>query len=344
VIVSLVGMSMSPLLSRLVSPETSVELSPAAAKSRRPHVWLQRVAPYVVAASVVTWILGKYPLAGIVTEMRAGHALRMLPLALVLPFVVWLPYALYDRVVLLGAVGRVPYRDVLRAKAATSVLLALGYFFGGGGYAVWIARKTGTGAARAAGSVLYVMSSDLVAVCAVAGASMWIGGPDVPRVLRTIATGIFCVQLALLLAGALPTSLRLPVVFEPWRTVPLAWGLAQIAGRAVNIAVITAFTWAGARAFGIAIPARVMGMYLPIILLVGSLPLSVAGFGAAQAAWLLLLPWASGAQILAFHTLWQLFGGAGLLLRGLPFVRTVVAEIDAGPPSTELAGPVRAST
>ena len=69
---------------------------------------------------------------------------------------------------------------------------------------------------------------------------------------------------------------------------------------------------------------------MPIILLVGSLPFSVAGFGAAQAAWLLLLPWASGAQILAFQTLWQLFGGAGLLLRGLPFIRTVIADINAG--------------
>ncbi len=316
----------------MAPPEPSVGSAPAVARSRA-RLWLQRLGPYLVAASVVAWILHRYPVASIATEMRAGHALRMLPLALLLPFVVWLPYALYDRVVLLGSVGRVPYRDVVRAKAASAVLMTLGYFFGGGGYAVWVARKTGAGAGRAAGSVLYMMSSDLVAVCTVAGASMWIAGADVPRVLRSIATGVVCVQLVLLFAGALRSPVRLPVVFEPWRTIPLAWGLAQIAGRAVNIVIITAFTWAGARAFGIAVPARVMGMYLPIILLVGSLPFSIAGFGAAQAAWLLLLPWASGAQILAFQTLWQLFGGAGLLLRGLPFMRTVVAEIDAGRPS-----------
>jgi hypothetical protein len=306
----------------------SVELAPAARSA--PRLWLQRVGPYLVAASVLAWILHKYPLADIMTEMRVGHPLRMLPLALGLPFVVWLPYALYDRVILLGAVGRVAFRDILRAKAAAAVLMTLGYFFGGGGYAVWIARKTGVGAGRAAGVVLYMMTSDLVAVCAIAGASMWIGGPGVPHVLRSIATGIFCVQVTLILTGALPIPFRLPVVFEPWRTVPPARGLAQIAGRAVNIAIIVAFTWGGARAFGIALPARAMGMYMPIILLVGSLPFSVAGFGAAQAAWLLLLPWASGAQILAFQTLWQLFSGAGLLLRGFPFVRSVIADISAG--------------
>jgi hypothetical protein len=79
------------------------------------------------------------------------------------------------------------------------------------------------------------------------------------------------------------------------------------------------------------VPLRVMGLYMPIILLVGSLPFSVAGLGAAQAAWLLLLPWASGPRILAFQMLWQLFTGAGILLRGLPFLRRVVAEIAKGP-------------
>jgi hypothetical protein len=294
------------------------------------RVWLKRLAPYVVAAAVIAAILRKYPVRDIVTEMRLGHALPMLPLAIALDFVVWLPYAAYDRIVLRSAIGPIPYRDIVRAKAATAVLLTLGYFFGGGGYAVWIARRTGAGAARAAGAVLYIMSSDLVAVCAVAGASMWFLGLEVPHVLRTIATTIFCVQVLLILAGPHAPAARTVAMFEPWRTVRRAWGFTQICGRALNIAVITAFTWAAARAFGIHVPAAAMGMYMPIILLVTSLPFSVAGFGAAQAAWLLLLPWASGPQILAFETLWRLFTGAGLLLRGLPFLRRVVSEIDEG--------------
>jgi len=302
-------------------------------------MWLERLAPYLVAASVLGAILHRYPVASIVAEMRQGHALRMIPFALALDLAVWLPYAAYDRVVLLGAIGPVPYRDIVRAKAASAVLLALGYFFGGGGYAVWIARRTGVGGVRAAGVVLYLMASDLVAVCAIAGASMWLGGLDVPRVLRTIATAIFCVQVLFILVGPYTGAARRVRMFEPWRTVPRLWGYAQICGRAVNIVVITAFTWGGARAFGIHVPPGAMGMYMPIILLVAALPFNVAGFGAAQAAWLLLLPWASGPQLLAFQALWHLFTGAGLLLRGLPFVRRVVEEIDAGRPVPETSPP-----
>jgi hypothetical protein len=301
-------------------------------RTRAPkwHARLRGLAPYVVAAAVVAWILHKYPLADIVAEARLGHAWGMLPWGLALPFVLWVPYAACDGIVLRGAVGPIAFRDVLRAKAATEVLLTLGYFFGGGGYAVWIARKMHVRAARAAGAVLYMMASDLVAVCAVAGASMWLGGLEVSHSLRTVATTIFGVQVLLILIGPYSASPRLPAVFEPWRTVPRAWGFAQIGGRTLSIAIITVFVWAAGRAFGIGVPLGVMAMYMPIILLITALPFSVAGFGAAQGAWLLLLPWASGPRILAFQVLWQVLSGVAMALRGLPFVPRVVAEIDAG--------------
>jgi len=64
----------------------------------------------------------------------------------------------------------------------------------------------------------------------------------------------------------------------------------------------------------------------------GSMPVNVAGIGAVQGAWLLLVPWAQGGeQILAFAVLWQRVVGAGMVLRGLPFVRQVASEIERGP-------------
>jgi hypothetical protein len=299
-------------------------------------MWLRRLAPYVITVTVVAFLLHKYPLSDIVAEMRLGHAFRMMPFPAALPFVMWVPYAIYDRIVLSHAVAPVSLREILRARAATAVLLTLGYFFGGGGYAVWIARRMRSGPALAAGTVLYVMGSDLVSVCTVASASMWLGGLSVSSSLRNVATGILVLQSLLILMGPQLYAWRTNgqsagslAVFDPWRTVPRALGFAQIAGRCANIAVITAFAWAAARAFGIDVPLRAMGMYMPIILLVGSLPFNVAGFGAAQAAWLLLLPWSNGPQILAFQFLWHLFRAMGVLLLGLPFVRSVVAEIDS---------------
>jgi len=308
-------------------------LSPTAVQRTRSwQTWSLRIAPYAVTGVVLAGILHRYPAADIAHEMAAGHALRTLALAFAMPFIVWLPYAAYDWIVLNGAVGPMALRDVVRAKAASAVLLILGYFLGGGGYAVWIGRTTRVGAARAAGAVLYVMASDLIAVCGVAGASMWLGGPGASPSLRAAATWVFAVQVALIVVGPYGGRLRLAPVFEAWRIVPRAWSFAQIAGRAGNIAIITAFAWAAMRAFGIDVPAGAAAMYIPVIMLVTSLPISVAGLGAAQAAWLLLLPWASGPRLLAFQALWQVFTGLGILARGIPFVRGVVREIEEGKP------------
>jgi hypothetical protein len=300
--------------------------------------WTLRVVPYVVAVAVVVAILRRYPLSDIVHQMEAGHALRMLPFGLALPFIVWVPYAAYDRIVFEAVIGPVPFRAMLRAKAATALLLTLGYFLGGGGYAVWIARRSRVGAGRAAGAVLYMMASDLVAVCAVAGASMWFGGSGAHTPLRAIATWVFAVQLALILLGRYGRW-RLPPIFEPWRTVPRARSLVQIAGRAGNIAVITAVTWGAMRAFGIDVPARAAATYVPLIALATALPISVAGLGAGQAAWLLLLPWGTGPQLLAFHFLWSVSGGLGVAVRGIPFVGSVVRDIGGGDPRQDGPAP-----
>jgi hypothetical protein len=174
------------------------------------------------------------------------------------------------------------------------------------------------------------MASDLTAVCGVAGASMWLGGPGASTPLRAVATWVFGVLVALILVGPYGGWMRLPPFFAPWRTVPRGWSLVQILGRALNIAIIAAFTWAAMRAFGLQVPVGAAATYVPVIALVTSLPINVAGLGAAQAAWLLLLPWASGPQLLAFQVLWHVASGLGLLARGIPFVRGIAREIEDG--------------
>ena len=109
--------------------------------------------------------------------------------------------------------------------------------------------------------------------------------------------------------------------------------------RTANIYWVTLWSYGGIQAFGIHAPLSAMTTYMPIILVVGSMPVNVAGFGAVQGAWLLLTPWAeSGEQVLAFSVLWQLAFGVGMIARGVPFIRTVAGDIDRGA-SRELALP-----
>ncbi|MBE7481208.1 MAG: flippase-like domain-containing protein [Polyangiaceae bacterium] len=106
--------------------------------------------------------------------------------------------------------------------------------------------------------------------------------------------------------------------------------LAQLGIRLCQHATTTSATWLAARWFGLDIPLTVMLSYMPVILVVASLPINVAGFGAVQGAWLLLSPWAPAERILAFSVVWQAVSALALIARGLPFLRGVLADIRAG--------------
>jgi hypothetical protein len=300
----------------------------------RLRTWARRLLPWLVAASVLAALLVRYRLADIVEQVRRGHALAMVPMALLMPIALLLVYATCDRIVLLACVRRLRYGEIVRGKAGSAVLMALGYLFGSGGYGVWIARRAGLRPSRAAGVLLYIMASDMTSVAIVAATSLWLHHLPVPAGLRAVSTGIAISQVVLILVGPLNLLRRpLPAVFAPWQKVPPHWGLAQLAGRCLSMLIAISATFTAARAFGMPLPLGAVAAWLPVILLVASLPVNIAGLGAVQLVWLAAFtPWAPPTQVLAFQFLWQLMTGAAIVLRGLPFVRRVIVEIDEGSP------------
>ncbi|MBT8496291.1 MAG: hypothetical protein KJO07_24815, partial [Deltaproteobacteria bacterium] len=112
------------------------------AKWRR---WSMRILPWLVAAVVLAFLLSRYSVSEIAAEMARGNALGLLLPMTVMVVVSLLLVTLGDWLLLGQTLDRAPAPwDVLRARAATTILMALSYFVSGGGLAVWIARKTGS--------------------------------------------------------------------------------------------------------------------------------------------------------------------------------------------------------
>jgi hypothetical protein len=312
----------------------SVAIAPViAAEPRRWRVLLRRFGPYAIAGAALAAILSKYSIKDIFAEMQRGNALSLLPWAAVVLVVSLFLVSAADTLIIRAssaATGRPPaYWSVLMAKAGCGLLGALGYAAGHGGYGVWIARKTGIGARLTGGVVLYIISSELLAVSFVASLAVFVGGAEAPSNLKITAATLVVLLSLFKIVGPLLRGPR-PSVFEPWRLVSPLRAVLQEVIRIVQISILVMCTWFAARAFGMPIPAEVMASYMPLSLIIGSLPVTIAGFGAVQGAWLLLSPWASGEQVLAFSVLWQLSCMLVGFLRGIPFVRRVVAEIDEG--------------
>jgi hypothetical protein len=309
---------------------------------------LQRYGPWVVAGVTLAAILWKYPPERIAEEMAQGDFVATLPYAALLIFVgvFWLSTS--DWLVINGTMRPpkevpVAYLHAARARAGMSLLGLLGYGAGVGGVGVWIARVTGSGPGLAGGVALYLMSADLTAVSSVAAAAFWIGRPDVASTLGIVAPILAAVLLLLKLAaplGLLVPADQLPRVFQPWHRVGQGRALLAVGLRTLNICWICVMVWLAANAFGMPVPLSAMATFFPIILVVGSMPVNVAGFGAVQGAWLLLEPWArSGEQVIAFSVLWHLVVACAIALRGLPFIKAVLREVAEGPRRGDGAGP-----
>lgn len=316
--------------------EPTVSAAPIArpAPPKRGARFARAALPFVVSGIALYAVFRKYPIAEIAAQMRKGHALAIVPLAFLLAVIYMLWGALWDVAILRRLGGRVPYARLVRGKAGAAVLTALGYLFGNGGYGVWLARAGGVGAREAAGLVSFFLLSDLAAVGLIASIALSLGGTAPPS-LRLVAALIAVLQPAAIVIGPAFAGTRRGAL-APWVHVPRWLGLAQVLGRSANIFLTVALTWAAALAFGLSVPFSAMATYLPAVLLIGSLPVNVAGFGAAQAAWLFFFtPFAEGTQLLAFVFLWQGAFSASLVVRGLPFVRATLDEVRKGAPEEQ---------
>jgi hypothetical protein len=311
------------------------DAAPAAAPNLRPawRLWLGRLAPYLIAIGVITFILNRYSIEAIGAEMARGNSLPLIPIAIVtyIGSLLWVTAA--DKLVFLGAVGRdsPSYFSIARGKAACVLLHIVHYALGQGAYATWIGRRTGIGLARTGGLIGYIVLAELCSVSLFAVVVIAIGRPAVPSALVATAGGIALVLVLLILLAPI-TRMEKIAALETWSRVGRARGLGQIGARLLQHTTTTTGTWIAAQAFGLDVPFAVMLSYIPVILIVASLPVNIAGFGAVQGAWLLLTPWASAERILAFSVVWQAASALALVLRGLPFLRPVLAEIRAGAP------------
>ena len=284
-------------------------------------------APGLIGLGGLWALVATYSPAEILNEMTQGDWHLLLPLALVMSVIGLFIVSLADTIVVRHGVGPVRYWDLIRGKAGSSVLDVVGYAASHGGYAVWVARFAGTTASAALGVLLVIMASDLAAVCLVACAPIFLADVSVSQTIVAITVG-----LAVVMVGLLFIPKRTPGVEQTqWRVIsrklPRSRGLLQLGLRITQIVLWVITTTMAAWSFGLQIPLWAMVVYGPLILLAAALPLNVAGFGVAQGAWLLLLDYAPGEQILAFAALWNLALAIAVVLRGLPFLRGVVQEV-----------------
>ncbi len=312
--------------------------------SSRVLRWLRRLIPWAVAVAIIALLLSRYSPRQIAGELARGGVLGMVPWVAAVSLGGLATMAVADWLLFSAALGgdRLRIRDVARGRAGTAVVMSIHYSLSSGGYAVWLARRTGAGGRATVGAASYQLLSDLGAVCLLALPAALLGADMLPEGVGASAAvlsgaGFVGSSLLLLLAPRVaPRRWRESRALAAWRRVPVGVWAASTALRAATIAINIAGTWGAARAFGLEVPFEALAAGLPITYLVGALPINVLGLGAVQATWVVLFEaHAPGARILAFQFAYQLLGALALLLRGLPFLPGVMRDLERGAAAPE---------
>lgn len=315
---------------RMSTPPPAPPDAPASPGTAPPSL-IRRLAPWVVAAGVLTWLLATIPLGAL------RDALARAPMGLFVGFTL-----IYVVVILAGDAfaiwatflwslrgAELRYRDVLEIRGASYLLAVLHYSAGQGGLAYFIARRARVPLAHAAGAVMLILGVNAIAVALAALVGVLLGGAPANPMLRWVIYG---------LAGGFPVYLAViawrPGFLARWKLLAplfdagLRGHLVAVAARLPHLACLIAGQVIALHLFGVDLPAAAAVTLMPLVFVVSVLPISPSGLGTAQAtAVALFAKYAPGAPedqratVLACFLALQLLALVAQALIGTVFLR-----------------------
>lgn len=185
-------------------------------------------------------------------------------------------------------------RDVLPIKAASYVLNILNYHAAAVGMAWVVARRKRVGMVESVAALAVLSYMDIVALATLVFGGLWLAPevmaelPELQQRLKLVGGAIFAVALIVLLLLQSPLRQR---HLQRLRELPLLRPVAAIAplrmmqGVLVRTAFISLYVltnYAMMHAFGMRPELGLLMVYVPILSVVGALPLSVSGLGTTQ--------------------------------------------------------------
>ncbi|MSP17018.1 MAG: hypothetical protein EXR73_10470 [Myxococcales bacterium] len=250
------------------------------------------LAPWIIAAGLLAWLFSRVPLA----DLGAALARVSLPVFLG-ACVTYVACSLVvdsaaSFVTFRRALPAYPLRyiDAVRLRASTYLFAILHYGAGQGGMVYLLHERHGIPALRAAGAIILSMGVNALLIAGCAALGLAVGGAShAPPAIRTLVLALAAVLPAYLAVVWLrPGFLARRDLLRPLFDAGIVGNLAIAAARLPHLAVLVAGHFAMMRLFGIHTPPAAALALLPVVFVIGHLPISPSGIGTAQATAVLL--------------------------------------------------------
>jgi hypothetical protein len=315
-----------------------------AAPQQRPWIvrFLRRAWPWLVGAVILVIVATRVPVEAFKSAMTKGPHLTLALVNIAINVAVLGSDSVSTWVGLIGLRMRRPFTKVLVVRGATYALFVVNYAVGQGGFGYYL-HRTGETALRAVGATLFLIGTNLATLILVtlAAWSIYGGQSDSPEMWWTIVAASIGFALYLVLIALSPGPLARRQIFAPLFEAGLRGHAIAVAGRLPHILVIVLGHWVAMRAWGIEVPFVAGITIMPAVVIASVLPISPAGLGTTQAAFVFFFAsYAAGAtsdertaHVLAFamvHFVYGVMASLAVGLACLPFAKRTRA-IESGP-------------
>lgn len=250
----------------------------AQAATRRSSRW-RTIFSLALAAAMVAWVLARIDWSTFVAQLVA---LRYGPyLAFMTAFVLALLTCdvVATRYVYRSTVAPVTFRELFVVRGASYLPSLVNHHIGQAWITYYLSRIHGVPLARVAGATLVGYATWAGCMLLFGAAALWATGLPVGWVLVPLVLGL----AYLLVLHLRPAALRDRRLLAPLFEAGVGGHLRAMLLRAPHALVLFIGTWVPFLFFGVEIPLEAALVYVPILMVVVTLPLTPAGLGTRDA-------------------------------------------------------------
>ena len=280
---------------------------------------LRRGWPWLVGAAILALIATRIPVDAFRDAVGHGPHLRLGLVTLGLTVTMLCTDSVTVWIGLLALRIRRPIEHVFAIRGATYLLVIINYALGQGAFGLYLGR-TGIKGARAAGSTLFLVGTNLAALMLVTLGVWLIGGgdPAYRTLWWTLVIGCSAFAAYLVVVALAPPFLAQQPLLAPFFEAGVRGHVIAVIGRLPHTAMMIMAPWVAIRAWGIEVPIAAAASLMPVVAIATVLPISPAGLGTTQAALVYFFTaYASAAHILAFSVVYFVYGVVASALVGM---------------------------
>jgi len=284
---------------------------------RKQPGWLRRYWPWLVGLVIVLVVGSRVPVDAFRKGITQGPHVLLGFVTLGITTCVLCSDSFSTWIGLIALDIRRPLSRVFAIRGATYLLFLVNYALGQGAFGYYL-NRTGVPGVRAVGATLFLMGTNLATLLLVT-TGVWALRPADPAHVAlwwTLLLGTAAFAVYLLVIWLAPRALARVEVLAPLFEARLKGYAIAIIGRLPHTAVLVIGHWLALRTWGIPVPFVAGLTLMPAVVIASVLPISPAGLGTTQAAFVLFFSdYAAGAtaderhaRVLAFAVVYFVYG------------------------------------